>query len=142
MSRGVRESLQDCIDGVLTLRGELGLNLHPVSFVERTWSGGERDRGEVTKETVTEMWPAPRIVDLSHNFRLLEGGNYQQGDLMLRQISKNQFPKEEMLSMVTDSRAKERFILIDGKRYTVISIRERLLWWDLQIRKQAGGNDG
>jgi len=118
VSKGIRDSLQDCIDCTLGIREELGLELHSVTVVERRWSEGEPGRGQLVSEKQVIMDPSPYIVDLSHNFRMLEGGNYQQGDLMIKQVSKNQFSKEEQLSMVTDRPDVERFLVIDGKRYT------------------------
>jgi hypothetical protein len=134
----LREGLQDCIDSVLSVRESLDVQIHDVYLVERFWSEGEIGTGHY-QEVTKKVSPAPRIADLTHSFRLLEGGQYQQGDLMIRQISKSQFPTQELLSSVTGNRALERFFLIDGKRYQIISVSERLLWWNIQVRKLAKG---
>ena len=136
MSDSLIEGLKDCIDCILSIPESLGLVLHPVSIVERTWSGGELGKGQ-SSEVLKRMDPQPEILDYSHNFKLEQNGAYQQGDLLLRRISKNQFKHEADLLTTTKHRSKERFYLVGSKRYNVINVREELLWWEVQVRKMA-----
>ena len=136
MSDSLIDGLRDCIDCILDIPASLGLVIHPVSMVERSWSGGELGKGQ-SSEVVKRMSPQPEIVDYSHSFRLEQNGAYQQGDLLLRRISKNQFKTESELLTTTKARNKERFYLIGSKRYNVVNVREELLWWEVQVRKMA-----
>lgn len=126
------DGLKDCSDAILGIRDGIGAALKPVHFVERTWSGGEPGSGTAT-DVKELMANTPHIVDLSQNFRALQGGNVKQGDLLLKMVDKQRHPRERFIP-AKGTRNKEQFLMIGDLLYTVISMRERSLQWDVQIR--------
>jgi hypothetical protein len=126
------ESLKDCSDSILGIRDAIGADLKKVYIVTRTWSGGEVGEG-VVEDAEMILVNTPHIVDLSLNFRALEGGNVKQGDLLLKMVDKQRYPRETF-EPTTLGPGQERFLKIDGRLYTVISVRERYLQFDIQVR--------
>lgn len=128
----IRANLGHCIDKILGIREQIGAQLADVDLVERTWSGKRQGDGTFT-DVVTRLSPAPEIVDYSHNIRTSEAGAVKSGDLILRGIS----PKytEDQLKTQTDSKSKERFYKLGTNYYTCVNVRERLVTWDVHIRK-------
>jgi hypothetical protein len=126
------ESLKDCSDAILGIRDGIGADLKKVYIVTRTWSGGEVGEGNVVDSEMI-LVNTPHIVDLSLNFRALEGGNVKQGDLLLKMVDKQRYPRETF-EPTTLGKSQERFLRIGEQLYTVISIRERYLQFDIQVR--------
>lgn len=132
MSGGIIDGLKDCSDAILGVRDAIGADLKKVYVVTRTWSGGEVGEGNV-QDAEMILVNTPRIVDLSLNFRAMEGGNVKQGDLLLKMVDKQRYPR----SVFQPDRlnpGEERFLRIGEMLYTVIAIRERYLQWDIQVR--------
>jgi hypothetical protein len=126
-------SLADCIDSVLSVRDKAGLVLKECSIVNRKWSGKTVGDGRAS-DTVTKIYPSPGVKDLSHNIRLVEGGAVKQGDLFLIGISKNKYEDSD-LRADTGKKNQERFIRVGEDLYTVISVKENYLTWDIQVRR-------
>lgn len=133
------------MDSILGIRDDIGAVIHTVHILKRTrqvvdpdldgFSGGS----DPVDEIETNILPTPRVVDYSHSLRLKEAGNIKQGDLVLKQISKNLFTREivECLNRAGESKNIERYYLINNALYTVISVSERYLWFDVQIRRHS-----
>jgi hypothetical protein len=85
-------------------------------------------------DTVTKIYPSPGVKDLSHNIRLIEGGAVKQGDIILTGVSKNKYAEEDLRSD-TGVKNVERFIKLGEDLYTVITVKEGYLTWDVQIRR-------
>lgn len=130
---GIIDGLSDCSDAILGIRDGIGADLRKVYFVTRTWTGGEPGDG-IAHDVETLMIDSPHIVDLSLNFRAMEGGNVRQGDLLLKMVNKHRYPDRAMFGPTTADRGKEIFLKIRDMIYTVIALRERYLQWDIQIR--------
>lgn len=130
------DGLKGCIDSVLSVRDCIGAALHPVEIMTRTWSG-ERPGDGTAKEKTEVIKPSPYIVDYSHNLRLTEGGSIRQGDIILKNISKNTYPKETSLDCSVDSPKVEKYYLINERLYTVIHVKENYLTWDVHLRKRS-----
>ena len=130
----LRASLGKCIDSILSVRECIGAQLADVSFVTRTWAG-ERVGDGTFKDVETAMHPLPQIKDYSHNIRVTEASAIKQGDLLLVGISRNQYPDENMLRTDTGSATVEKFIKVGRHFYRTISVREKLVTWDIQVRK-------
>jgi len=131
---GLRKSLEGCIDSILGIRECIGAQLADVFFVTRTWTGERVGDGDFEDE-VSQMSPTPQIKDYSHDIRVSEGGAVKQGDLILVGVSRNAYPDEATLRTdVADVRI-EKMIKVGKHFYRTINVREKLVTWDMQIRK-------
>lgn len=131
---GIVENLADGLNDILGLRDSLGVALMPVYLVEREWQGSEIGDGAAT-ETKIQILPSPRIVDMSDDSRVMEGGAVQLDDLLLRGISKVSYPNKIDVDGTSDDQSIERFYEVDGSLYSVIKVKEKHLTWQVQIRK-------
>jgi hypothetical protein len=122
------------LDTILGIRSQLGADLKKVFLVTRVWSGSQIGEGDV-EETLQEISPSPGIKDYSHNIRMVEGGNIKQGDLIIHQISKNKFETEKEIDCSSDDPAIEKLFRVGEDYYRVISVVERQLTWDVQVRR-------
>jgi hypothetical protein len=131
------DSLLPALDGILGVRDSVGAVLRTVSILTRTWQGGNHPGEGTPLDTVVQMLPTPFLKDYSHNLRLVEGGMVRQGDIMIRNISKHKYPTEDLVDCKTPSKSIEKFYLIDDRLYTVISVKEDYVTWDVQVRKYS-----
>jgi hypothetical protein len=127
------KSLKGCLDSILCVRDSIGAGLAPVFHVTRTWSGKQVGDGKA-KDVETQVLPTPRIKDYSHDLRLLQAGTVKQNDLMLKGISKNQYPEEDMINGKSYDKRIERLYRVGEDLYEVISIVEKHVTWDVQLR--------
>lgn len=130
------DGLKKSINSILGVRDKIGV-IHEVFQVTRRWSGGEIGRGE-SVESKTRMLPTPGLREYAHDLRLNEAGAIRQGDILLKGISKVNYPTETDLDCSTEEPGEERFWLIDGKEYQTINIKESYVTWDVQIRRRSG----
>jgi len=128
------DSLMPGLNQILGIRDQIGAGLKKVSFVTRTWTGFEPGDGQA-QDTVQPIDPTPMIVDFSHNERIQSGGVIQQGDVLLRHISKKSYPQKEMVDGLSLDKSVEKFYDIGGSLYQVISVKENHLTWDVQVRR-------
>lgn len=133
MATGV-DSLRKGVNKILETREKIGAALKSVRLITRSWSGSRVGEGRA-KESVLRVLPTPRVKPFSHDLRLREGGAIKQGDILIKGISKENFPNEEQIDGSTDAKNVEKFYEIGTKIYQVISIRERHLTWDVQVRR-------
>lgn len=128
----LRASLGNCIDKILGVREQIGAQLADVEIVTRTWTGKRPGDGTFS-DSILKVSPAPEIVDYSHNIRVSEVGAVKSGDLILRSIS----PKytEDELKTITTEKNIEKFYKLGKHYYTCIHIKEKLVTWDVHIRK-------
>jgi hypothetical protein len=136
MSCNIRESLLRCTDKILETRENIGAQLADAYIITRTWSG-ERPGDGSFSDVESKIYPTPEIKDYSHDVRVQEAGAYKSGDLVLVGISRNQYPEEEPLRTDTTERNVEKFIKVGTHYYRTIHIKEKLVTWDLHIRKVA-----
>lgn len=135
MAGNLRENLKGCVDKILEVRENIGVQLADVELITRTWSGEEVGDGTST-DVVVKMSPAPQIVDFGHDVRLQETSTVRQGDLILKQISQNKYTLAD-LKPTTDTYNVEKFFRINGNLYVVIHVKERQLTWEVHIRKTS-----
>lgn len=128
------EGLKDCSDAILGIRESIGADLRKCSIVTRTWSGNEVGEGTM-EEVVSPVEPTPGIRDLSHDTRVKEGGAIQQGDLFITMISKHRFPTKADVDCSTGGKSIEKFYQLGSELYQVISVAEKQLTWDVQVRR-------
>ena len=132
----ILKGLKGCVDSVLGVRDCIGAALHPVYIYTRTW-GGEQPGDGNFEESSEQILPTPQIKDYSHDLRITEGGVVKQGDIILRNISKNQYPNESEIDCSTDGRNIEKYYLINERLYTVIHVKEDYLTWHVHLRKRS-----
>ena len=132
--------LIDDIDCILGIREEIGAQLKDVCILSRQWSGERIGDGRAF-DTEVELSPSPYIVDLSHDIRGSEAGFIKQGDLLIKQISKNKFPTEDCIDGTVKNDTQEIFYKVGDFLYTVISVKERHLTWDIQVRRHGPQGD-
>lgn len=129
-----RESFTSCSDPILSIREKMGAQLADVFLITRTWNGERVGDGQFTDAEI-RIAPTPEIVDFSHDVRVTEAGAVKAGDLILKGVSRNKFPDELTLRTDTDDKRVEKLYTVGKHFYTVVNIRERLITWDIHIRK-------
>ena len=129
----LKKSLSKCIDSALSVRDSIGAAIHEVSLVQRCWSGETIGDGK-HRDTVTKIVPTPEIREFAHHIMVQTGGAIQQGDILLKGISKNRYSREDLLYQ-TDDPTREKFYLIDDREYRIVNIVERLVTWDVLVRQ-------
>ena len=134
MAGNLRESLTDCIDKILEIREDLGVQLADVYIVNRRWSG-ERVGDGTFGDVVSQVKPTPGIKDYSHNIRVTEVGAVKAGDIILSGISRNQYPDELEFKTKTEERNTQRMFKVGKHFYHVVTVVEKLLTWDVHLRK-------
>lgn len=127
--------LSAAVDSALSIRDQLGLNVHEVFFVTETWSGSQVGEG-VKTVTEVQMLPTPKFKDYSQDLRLREGGTVKEGDIFLLDVSRNKY-KEKDLDLLTDANNVQKLYRVGDKLYTVISMVEKIFTWDIQLREQG-----
>ena len=120
------------IDSILSLRDEIGAVKAPVYIVTRTWKE-KKGIGDFT-ETKNQILPSPRIIDLSHDARIREGGAVKQGDLILKMISKESYQEKDIDLSVTDDKT-EKFYLIKNGLYELVSLIDKYVVFQVHLRR-------
>lgn len=133
MSRLI-DGLRANVNHILSQRDALGAALKDVYLVTRTWSGVELGDGTAT-EVKVKMNPSPRVVEFKHDMRLVEGGAVQQGDVLLKMVSKQTFPTQSLVDGSSATATKEALYEIGGFLYRVVNVRERHLTWNVLLRR-------
>lgn len=122
------------IDSILGVRDDIGAELKHVYLVTRTWSGMEIGDGTST-EVVTQMLPTPRIVELMDDYRIREGGAFQQGDVLLKMVSKQSYVARTDVDCFSNNPSVEKFYRINDIDYRVINVQEKHVTWNVQLRR-------
>ena len=131
---GVIGNLRSSVNDILGLRDSLGVALSPVYLVKRNWSGEEIGEGQA-QDSQEQVLPSPRIFSMSDDSRIVAGGAVQIDDLLIKGISKVNYPKKNLIDGTSESETIECFYLVDGFIYTVTNVTEKHLTWNVQIRK-------
>jgi hypothetical protein len=131
----VYDDLLGDVDSILGIRDDLGVALHPVFIVTRTWSAGtELGEGDYS-DTELQMLPSPRIKEFADDYKIKEGGAIQQGDIMLKMISKQSYPKRSDVDCSVDQQFIEKFYKINDIFYRVIFVWEQHVTWNVHLRR-------
>lgn len=134
--QGIVGNLKDSVNDILGLRDDLGAALTGVYIVTRIWSGSELGEG-VAQEEKLQVLPSPRIFSFVDDSRVLQGGIIQLEDIKLKMISKANYSCKADLDCSSESENVEKFYEIDGQIYSVISVIEKHLTWDVMLRKRT-----
>ncbi len=130
---GIIDGLKDCSDSILGIRDQIGAALKPVYMVTRHWSGNAVGEGLAT-DLVVQILPSPRVVDFSHSLALKEGGKIEQGDIILRGISKHHYSELDV-NCKSEASNVEKIYMLGDVLYNAISVTEKHLTWNVQIRR-------
>lgn len=134
MSKGVVQGVLENVNDILGLRDSLGAGLKDVFLVTRTWSGTEIGDGTKTDAKV-KMLPSPRVVEFKHDMRLVEGGFVKAGDVLLKMVSKQTYPTENLLDGTSADPKIEKLYEVGGVLYRVINVREKHVVWNVLLRR-------
>lgn len=139
---GIQDALLPVIDDILCAVESVGAFIKKVSLVTRTWYT-DADKttlattvGGYATDVIVAMHPNPTMKDYSQDIRLREGGAVKQGDIILKNVSKNQYAEED-LDGSTSAPNIEKFYLVGAKLYQVINVTEELVTWRVQLREMS-----
>lgn len=128
------DDLRADLNPILSIRDDLGVALKPVYLVTRNWTGEEIGDGTYS-DIAVRVAPSPRVVEFFNNFTIKEGGAVQQGDLLLKMISKESYPTQNRIDCTTELANQEKFYKVGVHLYRVIMVKEKQLVWEVQLRK-------
>lgn len=131
------EFIDDIIDAAndaFEARDDIGAIKAEVYIVTRIWSGDRIGDGTPT-ETKVRMLPTPNIIDLSQDIRLSTAGAIKQGDLILKSISKLNYPTENDVDCLVTSKTTEKFYEVGGYLYKVIHVKSPYHAWNVHVRR-------
>ncbi len=129
----VADLIASC-DDIFAIRNDIGAQKKCCSLVVRTWSG-ERIGEGVATEVISEIYPAPWVVEYKADSKIYQGGVIQQGDIVLKTISKNKYPDRALL--INESKVKnvEKLYDVGGILYQAVSLTEDYVHWAVQLRR-------
>lgn len=127
---GVRANL----NSILGLRDSLGVAKGLIYLITRTWEGEELGAGEYFDEKV-QMLPTPYIYKLSAEDKIPEGGLIKRGDIILRQISMQSYPTEDLINGVSLIPNVEKLYEVDGELCRVIDVTKKHVVWTVIVRR-------
>jgi hypothetical protein len=130
----ILNGLRANVNSILGLRDSLGVQKGLVYLVTRTWSGDELGAGT---ETVvkTQMLPTPYIYVFTGDRKIPEGGVIKQGDIILRQISQQSYPTENLIDGSSTDPKVEKLYEVDGSLYRVIEVTKKHVTWKVILRR-------
>lgn len=138
--KGFIEAMLPAIDAALGVRDAVGAVILPVYLVTRIYysdSGltvpNNQPEG-YAQDMQKQVLPSPMIVQYKQDLRLREGGAVKAGDIVLKSISKNLY-KESDLDGSTPSANIQKLFLIGDKLYQVISVTQKYLTFEVQVRE-------
>lgn len=131
----VYDDLLGDVDSILGIRDDLGVALHPVFLVTREWSAGtEIGEGDFT-DSEKQVLPSPRIKEYADDYKIKEGGAIQQGDIILKMISKQSYPNRSDIDCSVGAQHVEKFYKINEVFYRVIFVWEQHVTWNVHLRR-------
>ncbi len=128
------ESIRQNLNPILQVRDDLGAEKQLQFIVTRTWSGSSPGDGNPVDSKIAIL-PSGALIDLSHDKRVREGGNFKSGDILLKMVSKQTFPLESEIDNSTAAKNIEKFYMLGTRLYTVVTIVEDYVWWNVHLRK-------
>ncbi len=130
----ILNGLRANVNSILGLRDSLGVQKGLVYLVTRTWSGDELGAGTMT-EIKTQMLPTPYIFIFTGDRKIPEGGVIKQGDIILRQISMQSYPTENLIDCSSTDPKVEKLYEVDGSLYRVIEVTKKHVTWKVILRR-------
>lgn len=136
---GIIESLLPAIDSILGVRDSIGAVIKPVYLVTRRWYTDEQRTIQATEiggyalDIEEQMLPSPQLVNLGQKNRVREGGTYQDGDILLKNVSKNSYDESDLDGSSTAANV-EKFYRVGEQIFQVIGITPKYVTWDVALR--------
>lgn len=130
----ILNGLRANVNSILGLRDSLGVQKGLVYLVTRTWSGDEIGAGTMTEAKV-QMLPTPYIYVFTADRKIPEGGVVKQGDIILRQISMQSYPTEDLINCSSNLANVEKLYEVDGNLYRVIEVTKKHVTWKVVLRR-------
>ncbi len=130
----VIDGIKANVNSILGLRDTLGVGLKDVYLVTRTWAGTEIGDGAVTEDR-EQMLPSPRIVQFNHDLRIVAGGAIEQGDILLKMVSKQTYATKDLIDGVSTSELIEELFEVGGILYRVVEVTEKHVTWNILLRR-------
>ena len=131
-------SLDKCIqkarESALKVREDLGVSHREVSIIKRVWAGKHPGDGKA-KDTVKKISPTPIIKEIAHDIRIMEGGAVKQGDLIISQILKKDYPLESDVDGKSDEKNIEYLYKVGDYYYNCIHVKDKFDTWNVQVRR-------
>ena len=128
------EGLRKNINSVLKLRDKLGVGKASVYLVTQSWSGDQIGAGTLT-ETKIQMLPTPYVFKFSATRKIPEGGMIKGGDILLRNVSMQSYPTEELIDGSSTEKNVEKLYEVDGNLYRVIEVEKQHVAWKVLLRR-------
>ena len=133
---GIVDSLIGIADSLYGVRDAVGANIELTYLVTRTWSGAVPGDGTYIDDIV-QLLPSPGIKQLKADWKAREAGLMELGDTMLTGISKQSHFERSSIDCTSELPNVERFYKISNKLYSVVSVEDHYISWDVRIRKLA-----
>lgn len=128
------EGLRKNINSVLKLRDKLGVGKAAVYLVTQSWSGDQVGSGKMTEEKI-QMLPTPYVFKFSATRKIPEGGAIKGGDILLRNVSMQSYPTEELIDGSSTAKNIEKLYEVDGNLYRVIEVEKQHVAWKVLLRR-------
>lgn len=128
------DGLRQNVNGILGLRDSLGVQKGLVYLVTRTWSGSQIGEGTMS-ETKVQMLPSPYIFIFTADRKIPEGGVVKSGDIILRQISMQSYPTEDLINCSSNNENVEKLYEVDGNLYRVVEVTKKHITWKVVLRR-------
>ncbi len=122
------------VSGAMKTIEDLEIFRHRVYILTRTWSGVRIGNG-VKTDTTVEVSPVPYIKTYDLDIRLRVGGVIKAGDIIIKYMSKDDYPDLSFLETVTNIRNVQKFYKIDNKLYTAVGTSDGYAYWNIHLRK-------
>lgn len=124
----------DVIDCALQIVDDLGLNISKIGIFSRSWSEGKLGCGDPS-DKVVYFSPTPRLRNISLNHSNKESGLEKRGDTLVRLLSKNQYPTEDLINAVSNDKEIEMYYFINNDLYEVVKVIENVTHWDVLVKR-------
>lgn len=130
----ILNGLRANINSILSLRDSLGVQKGLVYLITRSWSGNEIGEGE-SHDLKVQMLPTPYVYILTADSKIPEGGLIKRGDIILRQISMQTYPTEDLIDGTSQDPTVEKLYEVDGVLYRVIEVTKKHVTWKVILRR-------
>jgi hypothetical protein len=137
---GIVKTLLPNMNAILGVRDSIGAIIEPVYLVTRTWF---KDKGLTRPnnqpeghaiDSIAQILPSPGMKNFSQDIRLKEGGAVKSGDIILTNISKQNY-KISDLDGTSPSQNIQKLYMIGERMYQVINVTESYVTWSVQVRE-------
>ncbi len=137
---GIVDSLLGSVDSILGIRDSIGAVKQPSYLVTRTWytdstkAVQSADVEGYPFDVEVQILPSPNVVEYKQNIRVKEGGTAKNGDIKLKDISRNLY-KEKDLDGSSDFKNVEKLYRVGAKIYQVVSTDEDYVTFDVVLKE-------